>query len=95
MIYVARLFNYLRWDITYLPLGRGANLYLAAVIDCCSQRAAGWAIAEHMRAPNSSPMSSELPTRYVPVVGGVFYVEHGSHYTPEDSVKRCTKLGVI
>lgn len=37
-------------DITYLPLATGANLYLATVIDCCSRRVAGWAIAEHMRA---------------------------------------------
>ena len=36
-------------DITYLPLGTGSNLYLATVIDCCSRRVAGWAMAEHMR----------------------------------------------
>ena len=36
-------------DITYLPLATGANLYMAAVIDCCSRRVTGWAIAEHMR----------------------------------------------
>lgn len=36
-------------DISYLPLAIGANLYLATVIDCCSRRVAGWAIAEHMR----------------------------------------------
>ena len=36
-------------DITYLPLASGGNLYLATVIDCCSRRVAGWAIAEHMR----------------------------------------------
>ena len=36
-------------DITYLPLATGGNLYLATVIDCCSRRVAGWAIAEHMR----------------------------------------------
>ena len=35
-------------DITYLPLATGGNLYLATVIDCCSRRVAGWAIAEHM-----------------------------------------------
>jgi transposase InsO family protein len=36
-------------DITYLPLATGTNLYLATVIDCCSRRVAGWAIAQHMR----------------------------------------------
>ena len=42
-------------DITYLPLaipgveGRAKNLYLATVIDCCSRKVVGWAIADHMR----------------------------------------------
>ena len=36
-------------DITYLPLASGGNLYLATVIDCCSRRVTGWAIADHMR----------------------------------------------
>jgi len=30
-------------------LADGGNLYLASVIDCCSRRVAGWAIADHMR----------------------------------------------
>ncbi len=36
-------------DITYLPLAGGTNLYLATVIDCCSRKLAGWALADHMR----------------------------------------------
>jgi transposase InsO family protein len=36
-------------DITYLPLADGNNLYLATVIDCCSRKLAGWAVADHMR----------------------------------------------
>ena len=39
-------------DITYLPLSEaagGGNLYLTTVIDCCSRRLHGWAIADHMR----------------------------------------------
>ena len=36
-------------DITYLPLSDGSNLYLATVIDCCSRKLAGWALADHMR----------------------------------------------
>ncbi len=35
-------------DITYLPLAGGTNLYLATVIDCCSRKLAGWALADHM-----------------------------------------------
>ncbi len=32
-----------------MPLADGSNLYLATVIDCCSRRLAGWALADHMR----------------------------------------------
>ena len=32
-----------------MPLADGQNLYLATVIDCCSRRVAGWAVADHMR----------------------------------------------
>jgi transposase InsO family protein len=40
-------------DITYLPLADGGNLYLATVIDCCSRKLAGWAVADHMRRRHS------------------------------------------
>jgi transposase InsO family protein len=36
-------------DITYLPVGDRGFLYLATVLDLCSRRLVGWAIAEHMR----------------------------------------------
>jgi transposase InsO family protein len=36
-------------DITYVPTGEGW-LYLAAVIDLCSRRVVGWAMADHLRA---------------------------------------------
>jgi transposase InsO family protein len=36
-------------DITYVPTGEG-TLYLAAVLDLCSRRIVGWAMADHMRA---------------------------------------------
>ena len=36
-------------DITYVPTGQGW-LYLAAVIDLCSRRVVGWAMADHLRA---------------------------------------------
>jgi len=36
-------------DITYVPTDEGF-LYLAAVIDCCSRKIIGWAMADHLRA---------------------------------------------
>lgn len=36
-------------DITYLPIADGTFCYLATVMDLCSRRLTGWAIADHMR----------------------------------------------
>jgi transposase InsO family protein len=36
-------------EITYLPVAGGRPLYLAKVIDLCSRRLAGFAIADRMR----------------------------------------------
>ncbi len=36
-------------DITYIPTGEG-TLYLAGVLDLCSRRVVGWAMADHMKA---------------------------------------------
>jgi transposase InsO family protein len=36
-------------DITSLPIADGTFLYLATVMDLCSRRLAGWAVADHMR----------------------------------------------
>jgi transposase InsO family protein len=36
-------------DITYLPIADGTFLYLATVMDLCSRRLCGWAVADHMR----------------------------------------------
>jgi putative transposase len=35
-------------DITYVPTEEGW-LYLAAVLDCCSRKIVGWAMADHLR----------------------------------------------
>ena len=43
-------------DITYLPIGDGSNLYLATVIDLCSRKLAGAAIADHMRTQLVDPL---------------------------------------
>jgi putative transposase len=36
-------------DVTYVPTGEGW-LYVAAVIDLCTRRVVGWAMADHLRA---------------------------------------------
>lgn len=44
-------------DITYLPLADGNNLYLATVIDCCSRKLAGWAVAHEVVSSVTAPGS--------------------------------------
>ncbi len=80
-------------DITYLPLGTGSNLYLATVINCCSRRVAGWAMAEHMRTELVEDALKAAP-RYGSLDGAVSHADHGSEYTSRDFATICRELGV-
>jgi transposase InsO family protein len=81
-------------DITYLPLATGGNLYLATVIDCCSRRAAGWAIAEHMRTEVVEDALKAADALRGGLAGAIFHADHGSQYTSKDFAKLCAELGV-
>jgi transposase InsO family protein len=81
-------------DITYLPLADGTNLYLATVIDCCSRKLAGWAVADHMRTELvTDALKAALADRGT-LRGAVFHADHGAQYTSKDLAKLCTQLGV-
>ena len=82
-------------DITYLPLATGGNLYLATVIDCCSRRVAGWAIAEHMRTELVENALNAAAALRGSLAGAVFHADHGSQYTSKDFANLCRELGVI
>ena len=81
-------------DITYLPLATGGNLYLATVIDCCSRRVAGWAIADHMRTELVTDALKAADSLRGGVTGSVFHTDHGSQYTSTDFANLCRELGV-
>lgn len=81
-------------DITYLPLVTGGNLYLATVIDCCSRRVAGWAIADHMRTGLVEDALNAADALRGSLAGAVFHSDHGSQYTSKDFAKLCKDLGV-
>jgi transposase InsO family protein len=81
-------------DITYLPLATGGNLYLATVIDCCSRRVAGWAIADHMRTEFVEDALKAADSLRGGLTGSVFHSDHGSQYTSTDFAKLCRDLGV-
>ena len=81
-------------DITYLPLATGGNLYLATVIDCCSRRVAGWAIAEHMRTELVIDALHAAAAMRGSLAGAIFHADHGSQYTSKDFAGLCGALGV-
>jgi transposase InsO family protein len=81
-------------DITYLPLATGSNLYLATVIDCCSRRVAGWAIAENMRTELVADALEAADALRGGLAGAIFHSDHGSQYTSKDFAYLCKELGV-
>ena len=82
-------------DMTYLPLATGANLYLATVIDCCSRRVAGWAIADHMRTELVEDALKAADALRGGLAGSIFHSDHGSQYTSKDFANLCSEFGVI
>lgn len=82
-------------DITYLPLADGSNLYLATVIDCCSRKLAGWAVADHMRTELVEDALKAALADRGSLRGAIFHADHGSVYTSKDYAKLCGQLGVI
>ncbi len=81
-------------DITYLPLADGSNLYLATVIDCCSRKLAGWAVANHMRTELVEDALKAALADRGSLRGAIFHADHGSVYTSKDYAKLCGQLGV-
>lgn len=81
-------------DITYLPLTDGSNLYLATVIDCCSRKLAGWAIADHMRTDLVTDALKATLADRGSLRGAIFHADHGAQYTSKDLARLCKQLGV-
>lgn len=81
-------------DITYLRTWEGW-LYLATVIDACSRRVIGWAIADHMRTDlvedalkMAITLRGELPDQVV------FHTDRGTQYASAQITKFATENGI-
>jgi hypothetical protein len=61
-------------DITYLPIADGTNLYLASVIEGCSRRLAGWAIADHMRTSLVEDALNNAAATRGSLAGAIFHL---------------------
>jgi transposase InsO family protein len=81
-------------DITYLPIGEGRFLYLATVMDLCSRRLAGWAVADHMRSDLVVDALAAAERTRGSLAGAIFHSDHGRQYTSKDFAKACRKAGI-
>ncbi|MFF4985618.1 IS3 family transposase [Streptosporangium saharense] len=81
-------------DITYLPVGEGRFLCLAAVLDLGSRRLVGWSIADHMRAELVSDALRAAGATRGSLHGAIFHADHGAQYTSAEFAKVCAELGV-
>ncbi|MFD4949996.1 IS3 family transposase [Streptomyces sp. NPDC058409] len=81
-------------DITYLPVSGAKPLYLATVIDLCSRRLAGWAIADHMRTELVIDALQAAERTRGSLAGAVMHTDHGSQYTSRIFAEVCRSAGV-
>ena len=79
-------------DITYVPTHAGF-LFLAVVLDVCTRRVVGWAMANHMRKELVVDALNMAIYRRRPKAV-VHHSDHGSQYTLIAFGKRCTEAGV-
>jgi putative transposase len=79
-------------DITYVPTWAGF-LYLAIVLDACSRRVVGWAMANHLRTELVlAALNMALAQRRPEEV--VHHSDHGTQYTSIAFGMRCREMGV-
>ncbi|MGW0204188.1 IS3 family transposase [Nonomuraea sp. NPDC003201] len=82
-------------DITYLPVGGGAFLYLATVVDLYSRRLVGWSIADHMRTELVvDALQAAANTRGDRLDGAIFHSDNGGQYCSREFARACRRLGV-
>jgi putative transposase len=64
-------------DISYIPTGEGW-LYLAAVLDGCSRRVVGWAMADHLRVELALDALQMALEQRQPAAGLICHSDRGS-----------------
>jgi putative transposase len=80
-------------DITYLPTWQGF-LYLAVVLDACTRRVVGWAMADHLRAELVVDALDMALWNRRPSTGLIHHSDHGSQYTSLAFGRRCREAGI-
>jgi putative transposase len=80
-------------DITYLPTWQGF-LYLAIILDACSRRVVGWAMADHLRAELVVDALDMALWNRRPAHGLIHHSDHGRQYTSLAFGRRCREAGI-
>jgi transposase InsO family protein len=81
-------------DITYVRLRRGFA-YLAVILDACSRRAVGWAMADHLEASLAlDALEMALARREVPRGGLVHHSDRGVQYACGAYIERLQQHGI-
>jgi putative transposase len=70
-------------DITYIPTAEGW-LYLAGVLDLCSRKVVGWAMAQHLRTDLVKEALMMALTHRQPKEGLLHHSDRGMQYASDD-----------
>jgi transposase InsO family protein len=81
-------------DITYVPTAQGW-LYVAAVMDLCSRRIIGWAMADHLRAELCTQAMEMALTQRRPRAGLIHHSDRGVQYACGDYRKMLEEHGIV
>ncbi|MHA6781751.1 IS3 family transposase [Pseudonocardia saturnea] len=81
-------------DISYLRTWEGF-LYLAVVIDACTRRVVGWAMADHLRRELVLDALGMALHQRKPAVGLIHHSDHGVQYTSIDFGRTLRTSGVV
>lgn len=81
-------------DITYIRTWEGW-VYLATVLDCCTKKMVGHALADHMRTSLIID-ALKMAARNIPIIPGVtiFHSDRGTQYMSTEFAGYCSQLGV-
>ena len=80
-------------DLTYLLTWQGF-LYLAVILDACSRRVVGWAMADHLRAELVVDAPEMALWTRRPGPGLIHHSDHGAQYTSLAFGRRCRQAGI-
>jgi putative transposase len=80
-------------DITYIPTWAGF-LYLAVILDACTRRIVGWAMAEHLRTELVIEAVEMALWQRQPTAGAIHHSDQGSQYTSLAFGRRLREAGM-